>query len=145
MHAGLVRLAAAKRTVGAASAGAVRYRSLATAAAAHGEVAAAGGVAARKPAPVNLSNVEAEWAGLSEAEKAAVHEQLEVVQQKDWKELTLAEKKAGECFFRCWNRVGGRREQRRRVRGRGEGSGRVVSTRGWPRPDHCPLRVVNRH
>ncbi|EDR06441.1 uncharacterized protein LACBIDRAFT_163585, partial [Laccaria bicolor S238N-H82] len=41
-----------------------------------------------------LSNVEAQWAKLSSEEKVAVHEQLEVLQKKDWKELSLDEKKA---------------------------------------------------
>ncbi|KAJ3500395.1 hypothetical protein NMY22_g19274 [Coprinellus aureogranulatus] len=40
------------------------------------------------------ANVEAQWTKLSEEEQAAVHEQLEAVQQKDWKELSLEEKKA---------------------------------------------------
>ena len=45
--------------------------------------------------PIPLSNVEAQWAKLSSEEKVAVHEQLEVLQKKDWKELSLDEKKAG--------------------------------------------------
>ncbi|TFK21296.1 COX4-domain-containing protein [Coprinopsis marcescibilis] len=75
-------------------------RLLATAAASHAELhahgAAAGGAVggARKVAAVPLSNVEAQWAGLSEVEQAAVHEQLELVQQKDWKLLSIDEKKA---------------------------------------------------
>jgi TRAP-type C4-dicarboxylate transport system substrate-binding protein len=42
-----------------------------------------------------LSNVEAQWATLSPSEQTAVHQQLEELQQKDWKMLSLAEKKAG--------------------------------------------------
>ncbi|KAF9053283.1 cytochrome c oxidase subunit IV-domain-containing protein [Panaeolus papilionaceus] len=45
-------------------------------------------------APVHLSNVEAQWAKLSSEDKAAVHEQLEALQVKDWKELSIDEKKA---------------------------------------------------
>ncbi|KAN0127166.1 cytochrome c oxidase subunit IV [Lactarius tabidus] len=43
---------------------------------------------------IPLSNVEAQWATLSTSEQAAVHQQLEALQQKDWKVLSLAEKKA---------------------------------------------------
>ncbi|PPR02200.1 hypothetical protein CVT24_011427 [Panaeolus cyanescens] len=45
-------------------------------------------------APVHLSNVEAQWEKLSSDEKAAVHEQLAAIQAKDWKELSIDEKKA---------------------------------------------------
>ncbi|KDR69305.1 hypothetical protein GALMADRAFT_35102, partial [Galerina marginata CBS 339.88] len=38
-------------------------------------------------------DIEAQWAKMS-----AVHEQLEVLQQKDWKELSLDDKKAS---FSC--------------------------------------------
>ena len=70
---------------------------MATAAATHAEAhgAAATASPARKAAPVSLSNVEAKWTKLSEEDQAAVHEQLEVIQQKDWKELSVDEKKAG--------------------------------------------------
>ena len=44
---------------------------------------------------IPLSNVEAQWAALSPAEQTAVHQQLEELQQKDWKSLSLSEKKAG--------------------------------------------------
>ncbi|TFK36460.1 cytochrome c oxidase subunit IV-domain-containing protein [Crucibulum laeve] len=47
-----------------------------------------------RSAAIPLSNVEAQWARLTSEEKVAVHEQLEVLQQKDWKELTIDEKKA---------------------------------------------------
>jgi len=43
---------------------------------------------------IPLSNVEAQWATLSGEEKTVVHEQLEVLQKKDWKLLSLDEKKA---------------------------------------------------
>ncbi|KAF8902761.1 cytochrome c oxidase subunit IV-domain-containing protein [Gymnopilus junonius] len=45
-------------------------------------------------APVPLSNIEALWGKLTPEEKQTVHEQLETIQQKDWKELSLEEKKA---------------------------------------------------
>jgi cytochrome c oxidase subunit 4 len=44
---------------------------------------------------IPLSNVEAQWATLSPAEQTTVHQQLEELQRKDWKTLSLAEKKAG--------------------------------------------------
>ena len=47
--------------------------------------------------PVPLSNIEAHWEKLSGEEKLTVHEQLEALQVKDWKELSLNEKKAGGC------------------------------------------------
>ncbi|KAH9953300.1 cytochrome c oxidase subunit IV-domain-containing protein [Russula dissimulans] len=43
---------------------------------------------------IPLSNVEAQWATFSPAEQTAVHQQLEELQRKDWKTLSLAEKKA---------------------------------------------------
>ncbi|KAN0107027.1 cytochrome c oxidase subunit IV [Russula decolorans] len=43
---------------------------------------------------IPLSNVEAQWATLSPSEQTAVHQQLEELQRKDWKSLSLAEKKA---------------------------------------------------
>lgn len=43
---------------------------------------------------IPLSNVEAQWATLSPSEQTAVHQQLEELQRKDWKTLSLAEKKA---------------------------------------------------
>jgi cytochrome c oxidase subunit 4 len=44
--------------------------------------------------------VEAQWAALSATEQGAVHLQLEELQRKDWKTLSLAEKKAG-TFLSC--------------------------------------------
>ncbi|KXN81271.1 Cytochrome c oxidase polypeptide 5, mitochondrial [Leucoagaricus sp. SymC.cos] len=44
--------------------------------------------------PVSLSNVEASWTKFSPEEKASVHQQLEEIQKKDWKELSTDEKKA---------------------------------------------------
>jgi cytochrome c oxidase subunit 4 len=48
---------------------------------------------------IPLSNVEAQWATLSPAEQTAVHQQLEELQRKDWKSLSLAEKKAGASVY----------------------------------------------
>ncbi|KAF8686818.1 hypothetical protein AX14_003782 [Amanita brunnescens Koide BX004] len=50
--------------------------------------------ASRAASIIPLSNVEAQWATLSTEEKATVHEQLEVLQKKEWKELSLDEKRA---------------------------------------------------
>lgn len=47
-------------------------------------------------APIPLSNIEAQWERMSSEEKLSVHEQLEGLQVKDWKELSLDEKKAGK-------------------------------------------------
>ena len=55
---------------------------------------------------IPLSNVEAQWSMLSSSEQAAVHQQLEALQQKDWKTLSLAEKKAGACLLFAHIRVG---------------------------------------
>lgn len=76
-------------------------RGLATAAPTHSEVhvassASAATATSRKVTPIALANVEAQWTKLSEDEQAAVHEQLENVQVKDWRELSVDEKKAGE-------------------------------------------------
>ena len=48
---------------------------------------------------IPLSNVEAQWANLSQEEQITVHSQLEVLQKKDWKTLSIDEKKAGEFFL----------------------------------------------
>jgi len=75
-------------------------RCLTTATANHAEVAssssssASPSVTASRVAPVPLSNVEALWAKLNGDEKLAVHEQLESLQLKDWKTLSVDEKKA---------------------------------------------------
>ena len=47
---------------------------------------------------VSLSNVEAQWEKLSSEEQLAVHQQLEGLQKKDWKTLSIDEKKAGELL-----------------------------------------------
>lgn len=46
---------------------------------------------------IPLSNVEAQWENISKSEQAVVHRQLEELQKKDWKTLSLDEKKAGVC------------------------------------------------
>ena len=69
-------------------------RCLATATANHVDVPASAQSSTRV-APFPLSNVEAHWERLSSDEKVVLHDQLELLQQKDWKELTLDEKKAG--------------------------------------------------
>lgn len=51
-----------------------------------------------------LGNIEATWKSLSPAEQSEVYQKLEQVQKKDWKELTVDEKKAGEC--RRWGEMG---------------------------------------
>ena len=79
-------------------------RCLATATANHADVAsssssssssAAQSVTSSRVAPIPLSNVEALWTKLSGDEKVAVHEKLEALQLKDWKTLSVDEKKAG--------------------------------------------------
>lgn len=46
-------------------------------------------------APV-LANIEASWKNLPAEEQYEVYQQLEEIQKRDWKELTIDEKKAGE-------------------------------------------------
>ena|ERR1700761_4612270 len=48
--------------------------------------------------PIPLANVEAQWERLTAEEQLTVHRQLEDLQKKDWKQLTLDEKKAGASF-----------------------------------------------
>ncbi|KAL0576018.1 Cytochrome c oxidase subunit 5B, mitochondrial [Marasmius crinis-equi] len=43
---------------------------------------------------IPLGNVEAQWEKMSVEDKVTVHEQLEEVMKKDWKELSVDEKKA---------------------------------------------------
>jgi hypothetical protein len=67
---------------------------------------------------IPLSNVEAQWATLSPAEQTTVHQQLEELQRKDWKTLSLAEKKAGASIYSYLissppSLVGGRRRRGR--------------------------------
>ena len=46
-------------------------------------------------AVIPLSNVEAQWEKLTADEQLTVHQQLEELQKRDWKTLSLDEKKAG--------------------------------------------------
>jgi cytochrome c oxidase subunit 4 len=58
-------------------------------------------------API-LANIEASWKNLPSEEQYEVY-QLEELQKKDWKELTVDEKKAGEwCAGRKLSRGSGR-------------------------------------
>ena len=76
-------------------------RCLATATASHAEVASSSSSAptatatSSRVAPLPLSNVEALWTKLDGDSRIAIHERLEALQLKDWKALTLDEKKAG--------------------------------------------------
>lgn len=49
-------------------------------------------------AVIPLSNVEAQWEKLTADEQLTVHQQLEELQKRDWKTLSLDEKKAGMCI-----------------------------------------------
>lgn len=53
-----------------------------------------------------LSNVEAQWEKLPKDEQVAIYRQLETLQKKDWRTMTIDEKKAGACMN------GFRRDQR---------------------------------
>lgn len=44
---------------------------------------------------IPLSNVEAQWEKMTADEQLTVHQQLEELQKKDWRSLSLDEKKAG--------------------------------------------------
>lgn len=46
-----------------------------------------------------LSNVEVQWEKLAKDEQVQIYRQLEAVQKKDWKTLTIDEKKAGKLPF----------------------------------------------
>jgi len=46
------------------------------------------------PSLIPLSNVEAQWEKLSKADQVVVQRQLEEIQKKDWKTLSVDEKKA---------------------------------------------------
>ncbi|KAK1230026.1 Cytochrome c oxidase subunit 5B, mitochondrial [Marasmius sp. AFHP31] len=43
---------------------------------------------------IPLGNVEAQWENMSVEDKTTVHEQLEEIMKKDWKEMSVDEKKA---------------------------------------------------
>ncbi|KAG6850598.1 hypothetical protein H0H93_011266 [Arthromyces matolae] len=72
----------------------VLSRCLATTAASPSATASHTPLTASKITPVPLANVEAQWTKLSTEEKLSVQEQLEEIQKKDWKLLSIDEKKA---------------------------------------------------
>lgn len=47
-----------------------------------------------------LPNIEASWKSMSKEEQYGIFRQLEEVQRRDWKTLSLDEKKAGEWCIR---------------------------------------------
>ncbi|KAH9930669.1 cytochrome c oxidase subunit IV family [Fomitopsis serialis] len=61
---------------------------------ASGHASATSPASSSSPAAIPLSNVEAQWEQLSTDEQLTVHQQLEEIQKKDWKSLSLDEKKA---------------------------------------------------
>jgi len=72
-------------------------RCLATAASAppHSVASSSTSTTTSRPASIiPLSNVEAQWEKMNKDEQSLVHEQLEKLQEKDWKTLSLDEKKA---------------------------------------------------
>jgi cytochrome c oxidase subunit 4 len=72
----------------------IMRRGLATAAAHPPHASPSASHVTASTSAIPLSNVEAQWATLSPTEQTAVHQQLEELQRKDWKTLSLAEKKA---------------------------------------------------
>lgn len=58
---------------------------------------------------IPLSNVEAQWEKFSAEEQAQVYTQLEELTKKDWKTLSLDDKKAGTSAFPCLMLLDGRR------------------------------------
>ncbi|KAJ3482482.1 hypothetical protein NLI96_g6961 [Meripilus lineatus] len=65
----------------------------ATANASHATQAATAG-SSGSSAVIPLTNVEAQWEALSADEQLAVHNQLEEIQKRDWRTLSIDEKKA---------------------------------------------------
>lgn len=51
---------------------------------------------------IPLSNVEAQWEKLTSDEQLTVQQQLEDLQKKDWKTLSIDEKKAGAYLRFVW-------------------------------------------
>lgn len=58
--------------------------------------AASSSSSSTKASMVPLSNVEAQWEKMSIDERSTVYVHLEEVMKKDWKELSIDEKKAGK-------------------------------------------------
>lgn len=50
-----------------------------------------------QPSMIPVSNIEAQWVQLSNKEQMDVYEQLLEAQKKDWKSMSMDEKKAGSC------------------------------------------------
>ena len=73
-------------------------RSFAAAASSSPSHAASAASASSAEPVVPLSNVEAMWERLSADEQAVIHQQLEEIQKRDWKTLSVDEKKAGTCM-----------------------------------------------
>lgn len=48
-------------------------------------------------AAIPLSNVDAQWERLTPDEQLVIHRQLEEIQKRDWKTLSLDEKRAGDA------------------------------------------------
>jgi cytochrome c oxidase subunit 4 len=67
----------------------ITARRLASTTAAHPSTASSS-----TPSIIPLSNVEAQWEHISRDEQIQVHRQLEALQKKDWKTLSIDEKKA---------------------------------------------------
>jgi cytochrome c oxidase subunit 4 len=44
---------------------------------------------------IPLSNIQAQWESMTEEERSLVHEQLEELQARDWRSMSLDEKRAG--------------------------------------------------
>lgn len=56
---------------------------------------------------IPVSNIEAQWETLNNKEQTEVYEQLLEAQKRDWKTLSIDEKKAGKClskFHYCLGR-----------------------------------------
>lgn len=58
-------------------------------------VSSSGGAATLGENIIPLSNISAQWESLTESEQGLVFRQLEELQKKDWKGLSLDEKRAG--------------------------------------------------
>ncbi|KAK7455299.1 Cytochrome c oxidase subunit 5B, mitochondrial [Stygiomarasmius scandens] len=56
--------------------------------------AAAGSTSRKSSSVIPLSNVEAQWEKMGKEDKLAVYRELEEAMKRDWKELTIDEKKA---------------------------------------------------
>ncbi|CDO68631.1 hypothetical protein BN946_scf184996.g62 [Trametes cinnabarina] len=69
------------------------HRAFAAAATSSPSATASAASASLEPV-VPLSNVEAMWERLSPEEQSVIHQQLEEIQKRDWKTLSIDEKKA---------------------------------------------------